>query len=156
MFELRIDVYSSLYGIYKERLNRWECPPTKTSLYSFASTLFKHFFYKFYKALTLTWVAACIMCYSIWTCVVTLIELGMSPILIDAIAMFTVISLPLTAILFIFLRRIKMWHRQIPLNRQYIKISYRLGRFGEKLKKLLNPTVRFVGHPPSESEIERF
>lgn len=86
----------------------------------------------------------------------TIAELDASPHLIDAIIAFTIMSLPLAIALFAFLRRIKRWCGQVSSSRQYIKISYRLGRFGERLKELLNPTVRFIGHPASESEIERF
>lgn len=157
MFKLRVSIYSPSYKIYREKLNRWECPPTRASLYSFVSVLFKHFLSRFYRAFALTLLVACAMCCSVWTCIMTLAELDMSAsLLFDVIVLFTIIFMPLSVAIFIILQRIKRWRRLVVSGRQYVKISYRLVRFGEKLKGLLNPTIKFTGHPPSKSEIERF
>lgn len=155
MFELRINVHSPLYAVYMRKVNRWECPPTKASLYLFASRTLKFYLWKLAKVAPVWLLIAFAIFRSVNACYTSLSGVGLSHELIEYLAMLSIVSVLSTPFILMSLRRIKKHYKRILLQKWFIKYRYQAEEFGEKVKGALTPTVRFVGYSPSDSEIDR-
>lgn len=159
MFELRVNIHSPLYAIYKQGLNRWEYPPTRTDIYSFLYKILKFYFQRFYKTTITHLLFAFVMWYSVYACLTTLFtELSNTSLdlILGTLTTFAIGSAALTFVLFVVIKQIKKWYKWIMSNKWYIELTYQFGKLWEGFVGLLTPTIKFVGHPINEDETRRF